>query len=153
MSLSPAPEREQLLSVTVRSGGPRGQTVVEVVGEVDAYTAPVLDACLTSQSRRPGLHELAVEMRQVTFLGAAGVTALAQADRRCRMRGARLVIRTGGRRAVLRPLQLTGLGELVALEQRPPGRAPREATRPRRRLRRGPARHSRRGCRGADASR
>ncbi len=45
----------------------------------------------------------------VTFSGAAGVTVLAQAHRRCRTRGARLVLRCAGRRRVLRSRQLTGL--------------------------------------------
>jgi anti-anti-sigma factor len=149
MSLSPAPEREQLLSVTVRSGGPRGQVVVEVVGEVDAFTAPLLEACLQQQTDRRGLTELVVDLEDVSFLGAAGIASLASAHRRCRSRAARLVLRCG-RRRVLRPLQLTGLSELVALEQRPPTRSPRTATR---RPRRAPARRSQRGCRGADAPR
>jgi anti-anti-sigma factor len=79
--------------------------VVQVTGEVDAYTAPLLQLCLDSQATQRGLRELVVDLEQVTFLGAAGNTVLAQAHRRCRMRGARLVIRTGGRRNILRPLQ------------------------------------------------
>jgi anti-anti-sigma factor len=155
MTLSPppaAPEREQVLSVTVLPGAARGQVVVEVVGEVDAFTAPLLEACLQSQTGRRGLAELVVDLNRVTFLGAAGIAALAAAQRRCRSRAARLVLRCG-RRRVLRPLQLTGLGELVALEQHLPASSPREARRPRRRPRRAPDRHPERGCRGAGAPR
>ncbi|WP_448624355.1 STAS domain-containing protein [Geodermatophilus sp. URMC 64] len=130
-----APGPGPLLSVTTLPDPRPGRVVVEVVGEVDAYTAPALDVCLQSQARQPGVRELVVHLGQVTFLGAAGVTVLAQADRRCRMRGARLVIRTGGRRAVLRPLRLSGLTDVVAVDpaerDRPQPRTPRTTGRPR----------------------
>jgi anti-anti-sigma factor len=96
-----APDAEQLLAVTTLPGTRPGRVVVEVTGEVDTYTAPLLGACLDSQSGRRGLRELIVDLEQVTILGTAGVAALAQARRRCRMRGARLVVRCGGRRRVL----------------------------------------------------
>jgi len=41
-----APDPGQLLSVTALPAGRPGRVVVEVTGEVDAYTAPVLDLCL-----------------------------------------------------------------------------------------------------------
>ncbi|WP_222268996.1 STAS domain-containing protein [Modestobacter marinus] len=151
-ALPPVPQREQLLSVTVLPGSSRDQVVVEVVGEVDAFTAPLLEACLQSQTDRRGLTELVVDLEQVTFLGAAGIASLASAHRRCRSRAARLVLHCG-RRRVLRPLQLTGLSELVTLAQRLPTRSPREATRPRRRPRRTAPRRPRRGCQEADAPR
>jgi anti-anti-sigma factor len=87
-----ASDRTQLLSVTALPPARPGHVVVEVAGEVDAYTAPLLDACLTTQTRRRGVRTLTVDMQQVTSLGAAGVCVLAQARRRCRMRGARLVV-------------------------------------------------------------
>jgi anti-sigma B factor antagonist len=84
----------------------------------------------------------------VTFLGAAGVTVLAQAHRCCRMRGARLVIRTGGRGGVLRPLELSGLTDLVAVDPadagRPQPRGPRTPGRLRTTPRRPSARRPRR---------
>lgn len=132
---STAPDTIQLLSVSVVPSSRPGRVVVEVVGEVDAYTAPALDVCLHSQARQRGLRVLVVDLSRVTFLGVAGVTVLAQAHRRCRMRGARLVLHTAGRRRVLRPLQLTGFADLVAIdpaEWEPQGRAPRTAARPRR---------------------
>jgi anti-anti-sigma factor len=147
----PTPESAQLLSVTTVPGSHPGRVVVEVVGEVDAYTAPVLDACLTSQSRRADVHELTVQLGRVTFLDAAGIKALARADRRCRRRGARLIIRTGGRRAVLRPLQLTGLADLVADDpagtEPKPSRSPRTGARPRTHRQRSPLRRPRRAFR------
>ncbi|MGY1593665.1 STAS domain-containing protein [Geodermatophilus sp. SYSU D00708] len=140
-----APDPDQLLSVQTLPDPHPGRVVVEVVGEVDSYTAPALDLCLTSQARRRGVRELVVLLGQVTFLGAAGAEVLAQADRRCRMRGARLVIRTGGRPAVLRALQLTGLADLVAVDPQP--RGPRTTRRPRTSSHRPSARRPRQVCR------
>ncbi|MCV2489800.1 STAS domain-containing protein [Geodermatophilus sp. YIM 151500] len=144
----PAPG--QLLSVTTLPDPRPGRVVVEVVGEVDSYTAPVLEICLQSQATRAGLHELVVFLGQVRFLGAAGVEVLARADERCRMRGARLVIRTGGRRCVLRPLELTGLTAVVAVDpadgERTQLRRSRAGGPPRTSPRRPPARRPRRVC-------
>jgi anti-sigma B factor antagonist len=141
----------ELLSVTTLPATRPGRVVVEVVGEVDSYTAPALDICLLSQATQPGVRELVVHLGRVTFLGNAGVRVLAQADRRCRMRGARLVIRTNGRRAVLRSLQLTGLADLVAVDpvdgERLEPRGPRTTGRPRTSPRRHSAPRPRRVCR------
>jgi anti-sigma B factor antagonist len=109
----PAPDRTRLLSVTAVPSARPDHAVVEVAGEIDTYTAPLLDACLTTQTRRRGVRELTVDMERVTFLGAAGVTVLAQAQRRCRIRGARLLVVSGGRHRVLRPIQLGGLEDVV----------------------------------------
>ena len=131
----------RLLSVTAVPGERPGQVVVEVTGEVDGYTAPLLEVCLQSQADRRGVGELVADLSRVTFLGAAGVTAIAQAHRRCGMRGARLVIHTGGRRRVLRLLQLAGLTDLVAIDPtrpEPQVRGARTASRPRPRPRRAP---------------
>jgi anti-sigma B factor antagonist len=111
-----APDPGQLLSVTALPAARPGRVVVEVTGEVDDYTAPVLDLCLQSQASRPGVREIVADLRRVTFLGSAGVTALARAERRCRTRGARLRIATGGRRDVLRVLRLSDLAGVVTVD-------------------------------------
>jgi anti-anti-sigma factor len=103
--------RDRSLSVTTLPRVHPGRIVVEVVGQVDTSTAPVLDLCLRSQSTRRGLRVLVVELAQVSYLGAAGAMVLARARRRCELRGVRLVLRCHGRRSVLRPLQLTGLAD------------------------------------------
>ena len=148
-----APDPGQLLSVAALPGTRPGSVVVEVTGEVDAYTAPLLDVCLNSQARQRGVREVVVDLSRVTFLGAAGVTVLAQAHRRCGMRGARLAVHTGGWRRLLRALQLTGFAgfaDLVAIdptEPEPQSPGPRTAARPRPQPRRTPIRRPRRVCR------
>jgi anti-anti-sigma factor len=136
------PDLRQLLSVTAAPGRRPGQVVVEVTGEVDAYTTPVLELCLHSQARRPGVRELVVDLGQVTFLAAAGVGVLVQAHHLCRARDARLVVRTGGRRCALRPLQLTGLTDLVPVDPADLERDRPRGQRPRRRPRTTPRRSS-----------
>ena len=111
-----APDPGQLLSVTALLAAGPGRVVVEVTGEVDASTAPVLDLCLQSQAARPALREIVADLRRVTLFGAAGVTALARTQRRCRTRGARLRIATGGRRDVLRVLRLSDLAGVVTVD-------------------------------------
>ena len=112
----PAPDRVRLLSVTALPSARPDHAVVEVAGEVDTYTAPLLDACLTTQTRRRGVATLTVDVERVTFMGAAGVTVLAQAQRRCQIRGTRLLVVSGGRRRVLRPTQLGRLEDVVPPE-------------------------------------
>jgi anti-sigma B factor antagonist len=116
VSRRPVPDPGRLLSVRAVPGSRPGRVVVEIVGEVDSHTVPVVEVCLQSQADQPGVRELVVDLGGVTFLGAAAIGVLARAERRCRMRGARLVIRTGGRHTALRPLQLTGLDEIVAVD-------------------------------------
>jgi anti-anti-sigma factor len=128
---------EELLSVTGSAVDARGRVVVEVRGEVDASTAPVLEACLDGQVGRRKVRVVVVDLEGVTFFGAAAVAVLVRVRRRCLARGARLVVRSGGQRRALLSLELSGLAPLVVSEEES-GRRPG---------RRGPARAA--GARGS----
>jgi anti-anti-sigma factor len=146
-----APRPDRRLSVSTVSDPRPGRVVVEVVGDVASSTAPALGICLSSQARRAGLRELVVFLGQVTFLDVAGVEVLAEAGRDCRERGARMIIRTGGRRAGLRPLQASGLTDLVDVDpaddaQAQPGESRRHARREPRRAARGHGMAGTRAC-------
>jgi len=108
---------------------------VDVVGEVDTVTAPLLQLCLDSQTRRRDVRELVVDLEQVTVLDAHGVAVLVRAHRRCVRRGVRLLLRCAGRRRVLDPRQLTELAESANTDPvahaRPRHRGRPTATRPR----------------------
>ena len=104
------PRPERFLSVSARCSDTR-RVVLDVVGEVDAFTAPLLRACVRTQLARPGLRELILDMGGVEFLGAAGVSAVAEAGHRCRQHGVRFRLRSHGRRQVTRSLQLAGVVE------------------------------------------
>jgi anti-sigma B factor antagonist len=110
-----APRPEKFLTIDAR---PRSEShvVLDVVGRVDACTAPLLQACLRTQLSRAGLRELVVDLGGVEFLGAAGVSTIVEAARRGRERGLRFRLRAHGRRSVLRPLIVAGLFDDLEVE-------------------------------------
>ena len=146
----PSADADSLLSV-VAVPAARGRVVVEVVGGVDPFTAPLLELCLQSQAGRTGLRVLVVDLGRVTHLGAAGVSVLAQANQRCRGRGARLELRSSDRPGVRRLLHLAGLADVIAPDPTEPvaprTRGARTPARPRLRPRRAPTRRPRHVCR------
>jgi anti-sigma B factor antagonist len=124
-------DASELLWVADRPAGGCHRVIVDVVGEVDHYTAPLLGDCLQRHCDRRGLRELVVDLDGVTFLGGAGLTVLARTRRRCSARGIRLVVWSSGHRAVLRSLQWGGLSDLLPIDHaaRPsPGAGIRPAT-------------------------
>jgi len=107
------PPTSELVTVTVSTSG----TVVRVTaaGEVDSTSAPVLreqiDAVLDS-----GAPEFVVDLVQVSFLDSAGLCVLAAAHRRAGERGIRMRVLASSR-AVIRPLQITGLWSLLGASE------------------------------------
>lgn len=99
---------ERFLSVTPRPRVAR-HVVLDVVGHVDAFTAPLLRACLCTQLSRPGLRGLILDIGHVDFMGAAGVSVIVEAARRCRARGLGFRLRAHGRRQVLLSLEVAGV--------------------------------------------
>ena len=90
---------------------------VTVVGEVDSTTAPGLRECLLEVLHRPAATPVQVDLSQVTFLDSAGLSALATAHRAATATGRVLLIRCGTARAVVRPLQITGLWDVFTVVQ------------------------------------
>lgn len=107
------PPTSELVTVTVSTS----DTVVRVTaaGEVDSTSAPVLreqiDAVLDS-----GAPEFVVDLVQVSFLDSAGLCVLAAAHRRAGERGIRMRVLASSR-AVIRPLQITGLWSLLGASE------------------------------------
>jgi anti-sigma B factor antagonist len=91
--------------ISTSSGGCR----VLVRGEVDCTTASDLRDSLLDVLARPGQAAVEVDLSQVTFLDSAGLSALAVAHRTAVSAGRVLGVRCGTARAVVRPLQITGL--------------------------------------------
>jgi anti-sigma B factor antagonist len=107
------PSSSELVTIDV-SGAGSVQTLT-AVGEIDSTSAPVLrqhlDALLDE-----GVDELTVDLRQVSFLDSAGLCALATAHRRAVRQNVRMRVLASSR-AVIRPMQITGLWELLRAEQ------------------------------------
>jgi anti-sigma B factor antagonist len=93
---------------------------VTAVGEVDSSSAPLLRTELENALDGGDLRELVVDLDGVTFLDSAGLSVLAGAHRRAAGRDVRLRVLASSR-AVIRPLQITGLWDLLGAEQVEPG--------------------------------
>jgi anti-sigma B factor antagonist len=89
--------------------------VVTARREVDMLTAPRLGAALDGALRCAAARRVVVDLLGVTFLGSAGLAALAQAARRAEQRREPLRIVVDHHRPVLRPIQITDLADLLTL--------------------------------------
>jgi anti-sigma B factor antagonist len=107
------PSAGELVTIDVTVTGPA--TVVTAAGEIDSTSAPVLrqhlEAILDGDVR-----ELTVDLGQVSFLDSAGLCVLATAHRRAVRQDVRMRVLASSR-AVIRPLQITGLWNLLHAEQ------------------------------------
>ena len=110
MTAAPASD---LVSIGVTGSVDTG-VLLTVTGEVDSSTAPSLRAAVDSAfaDRVP---TLTVDLDGVTFLDSAGLCVLAGAHRRAAEGGVLLRV-VASSRAVIRPLQITGLYDLLAVE-------------------------------------
>jgi anti-sigma B factor antagonist len=109
------PRTSDLVTIDVSVAG--AAMIVTATGEVDSTSAPVLrqhlDALLDGE-----VDELTVDLRQVSFLDSAGLCVLATAHRRALRQDVRMRVLASSR-AVIRPMQITGLWELLRAEQVP----------------------------------
>jgi anti-sigma B factor antagonist len=88
---------------------------VRAAGEIDSTTAPLLSQHLT-ELLDAEVREIVVDLRGVTFLDSAGLCVLATMHRRAVRQDVRTRVLAGSR-AVVRPLQITGLWDLLRAEQ------------------------------------
>lgn len=84
-----------------------GRTVVELTGELDLFTAPLLRDVLMGLTS-DGKHFLAVEMSGLAFLDSSGLGVLIGAAKRANAGGGGLCL-AGARDNVLKVLRITGL--------------------------------------------
>ena len=107
------PQNGDLATIDVSVAG--ASATVRAAGEIDSTTAPLLNQHL-STLLDTDVRELVVDLGRVTFLDSAGLCVLATAHRRAGRQDVRLrVLATS--RAVIRPLQITGLWDLLRAEQ------------------------------------
>ncbi|MGY1636815.1 STAS domain-containing protein [Geodermatophilus sp. SYSU D00742] len=101
-----------MLSLDIGTG-PDGVVTVSAAGEVDTFTAPLLQAALEIQlERRPP--ELVLDLRGVQFLGSAGLALLVETQKAAAARDIRLLL-IATTRPVTRPLQITGLLDIFTV--------------------------------------
>jgi anti-sigma B factor antagonist len=102
--------------VTLTVSGTESIVLVTAAGEIDSSTAPALRDQLTALLDTSP-REITVDMEAVTFLDSAGLCVLAAAHRRASGQDTRLHV-VASCRAVVRPLEITGLWDLLTV---PPG--------------------------------
>ncbi len=92
----------------IRSFTSDSSCTVTVRGEIDTLTAPILQECLLDVLGRPHVHgDVVVDLSQATFLGAAGLTALAIGQQMAKRADRVLAVRCGAAHLVIRVLEIT----------------------------------------------
>ncbi|MDQ2789009.1 MAG: STAS domain-containing protein [Actinomycetota bacterium] len=104
--------RKPLLDLSVTDPAP-GVCVVGVGGELDMLTAPMLTGCLDEQLANAPSH-LVIDMQAVRFLGCSGLNTLVTVRERALTMGVVLHLAGVEQRAVVLPLQATGLLPMFA---------------------------------------
>jgi anti-sigma B factor antagonist len=107
------PSATDLVRIDVVARGPAVQ--LTATGEIDSSSAPVLERRLEAVLAGP-LERLTIDLRDVSFLDSAGLCVLAAAHKRTREQQITLRVLAASR-AVIRPLQITGLWQLLGAEQ------------------------------------
>lgn len=102
-------------SFEVRSTGTAGEVLLR--GELDAYTAPQLDAVLSAVARPGGPKRIVVDLGELDFIDVSGVDALVSANQGAQRTGSQLVLR-GVPRQTLKLLEITGLNQVFTIEDR-----------------------------------
>ena len=116
------PVTSELVSVDVSVTGP--SAVVTAVGEIDATSAPVLRERLEALLEGE-VTEFTVDLTAVTFLDSAGLCVLAGAHRSAARQDVTMRVLASSR-PVIRPLQITGLWNLLKAERIEAGDAGRQ---------------------------
>lgn len=96
---------------------------ITAAGEIDSSTAGLLRDRLDTVLGAADVREIVVDLTPVTFLDSAGLCVLAGAHRRATEHGIALRV-VAVSRAVVRPLQITGLWELLRASERDDTGAP-----------------------------
>ncbi|MGW6929713.1 STAS domain-containing protein [Lentzea sp. NPDC054927] len=89
---------------------PPGVVVLAVRGEVDSCTSPLLRDRLL-EHLRPTCRQLVVDLTEVSFFAAAGLTVLVTVGEAATAAGVRLFL-VADTPVVLRPLMITGLDDV-----------------------------------------
>lgn len=106
------PDREQLLTVQVDDRD--DALILRISGDVDGLTAPRLTAAITNAFRVLAGRPLVLDLTDVQFLGSTGLRTLREtalsASRRAPLR-----IVVDHTRPVIRPIEIVGLDQVLAL--------------------------------------
>lgn len=108
------PLSRRLCDWVVRADDANGVRTIVVSGELDLCAADELAATLAAEYSDGG--EIRVDLTGVTFIDAPILGVLVRADQHLREQAGRLVL-TGSGKRIKRLLHITGLDDLLAVEQ------------------------------------
>lgn len=107
------PAAEQLVNIDRRRVD--DSIVVSVAGEIDTLTTPRLRQAVGEAIDEAAGGSVIVDLTSVTFLGSPGLAALVEAVGQAQRQGGPLRVVVDKSRPVLRPIELTGLDDVLAL--------------------------------------
>ena len=107
--------------LTVEVTGDTATARLVAAGEIDSSSAPVLRTRL-DEALDKGVTDMTVDLTGVTFLDSAGLCVLAAAHRRAVRTDVHLRVLASSR-AVVRPMQITGLYDLLHVDSPDSGAA------------------------------
>jgi len=102
--------QDSRMDVSVHSFEEGGRTVVQVGGEIDVYTAPVLRERLAAL-HESGQHDLVVDLRAVRFMDSTGLGVLVGVLKRVRLAGGSLSLVIDSER-ILKVFRITALTQI-----------------------------------------
>lgn len=112
----PAAEQLARIETALLVQDHREALVVTVAGEIDMLTVNRLRAAVAAGfDQLPHGATLVIDLTDVTFLGSPGLQALVEATRAAQRRREPLRIVVDHTRPVIRPIELAGLDDLLAL--------------------------------------
>lgn len=91
------------------------KTIVQLNGEVDVYTAPLLKETLTPISKQPNI-EVIIDMSQVQYIDSTGLGIFIGALKTTHVNNSTLKL-TGVNERIGRLLTITGLDEVIEIEE------------------------------------
>jgi anti-sigma B factor antagonist len=94
-----------------------GTTIVDVVGQIDLASSPVLRKTLFDSLK--GTHRLAINMMDVKYIDSSGIASLLEVLKEARSGGKRVILfgLTAAVREVLQLTRLTGVFEIHETEE------------------------------------
>lgn len=98
------------MDVSVHTVEEDGRAVVQVGGEIDVYTAPVLRERLAAL-HEAGRHDLVIDLRAVRFMDSTGLGVLVGVLKRVRLAEGRLALVIDSER-ILRVFHITALTQV-----------------------------------------
>ncbi len=92
-----------------------GILVIAITGDIDLESAPALRETVTAGIDRTSGEPCVLDLTEVTFIGSSGLAALVEMTGHAEARREPLRIVVDANRPVIRPIEITGLDDVLRL--------------------------------------